>query len=565
MLTSLHIENVAVIKTLDLDFSKGFTVMTGETGAGKSIILGSVRMLLGARTDRDSIRTGEERATVEGLFSEIDDRSRVLLGESDITLDENGELLLLRTLTTEGRNICKINGRTVSLSTLKAAGQILIGIHGQHDTQLLLNEDTHRELLDRYGRCEEPFSVYREAYSESVKLKSRMEELLKEERFRSEWTKKYKTTVKEISMANLKPNEEEILEQRKKFLRDGEKLRKQAKIVYRALYKNEKGGSAYDLIEIAQTALEQLSEVLPESEEYIPRLTGFRLEMEEIAKSVAEVTSITDGNPVEELNQIEDRLDLLKALKKKYGSTLEEILACETEAKERLKEFAGREEELRFLKERLEKAVLLAREKGEVLSNCRKKAAEQLEKAVNNQLRYLDLEKVVFLVRSKKEYTENGVPKLMPNGMDDISFLISSNPGEPPKPIADIASGGELSRIMLALKVALADKESTPSLIFDEIDTGISGKTSQKIGMKLREISAYTQVFCVTHSAQVAACAHHHFKISKYEVNGRNRTAVEELSESERIEELARIMGGIHTSDTVRAGARELLAEGQKC
>ena len=451
------------------------------------------------------------------------------------------------------------------LSTLKAAGQILIGIHGQHDTQLLLSEDTHRVLLDRYGRCEEAFLAYREAYSESVRLKSRLEELLREERFRSERIKKYKTAVKEIAAANLKPDEEELLEQRKKILRDGEKLRKQAKIVYRALYKNEKGGSAYDLLEIAQTALEQLSEVLPEGEEYISRLTGFRLEMEEIAKSAGEVASIADGNPAEELNRIEDRLDLVKALKKKYGSTIEEILAYEAEAKNQLIELSGREEELRLLKERLEKAVLLSREKGEVLSNYRKKAAQQLEKAVNDQLRYLDLEKVVFLVQSEKEYTENGVPKLTPSGMDDISFLISSNPGEPPKPIADIASGGELSRIMLALKVALADKESTPSLIFDEIDTGISGKTSQKIGMKLREISAYTQVFCVTHSAQVAACGHHHFKIYKYEVDGRNRTAVEELGEADRIEELARIMGGIHTSDTVRAGARELLAEGQRC
>ena len=316
MLTSLHIENVAVIKTLNLDFSKGFTVLTGETGAGKSIILGSVRMLLGARTDRDSIRTGEEKATVEGLFSEIDDRSRALLNESGIAPDENGELLLLRTLTAEGRNTCKINGRAVPLSTLKAAGQILIGIHGQHDTQLLLSEDTHRVLLDRYGRCEEAFSAYREAYSESVRLKSRLEELLKEERFRIERTKKYKTAVKEIAAANLKPDEEELLEQRKKILRDGEKLRKQAKIVYRALYKNEKGGSAYDLLEIAQTALEQLSEVLPESEEYISRLTGFRLEMEEIAKSAGEVASIADGNPAEELNRLEDRLDLVKALKK---------------------------------------------------------------------------------------------------------------------------------------------------------------------------------------------------------------------------------------------------------
>ena len=385
---------------------------------------------------------------------------------------------------------------------------------------------------------------------------------------------KYESMSLEELKANMEKSRQELevaihnknlLEQRKKILRDGEKLRKQAKIVYRALYKNEKGGSAYDLLEIAQTALEQLSEVLPESEEYISRLTGFRLEMEEIAKSAGEVASIADGNPAEELNRLEDRLDLVKALKKKYGSTIEEILTYEAEAKNQLIELSGREEELRLLKERLEKAVLLSREKGEVLSNCRKKAAQQLEKAVNDQLRYLDLEKVVFLVQSEKEYTENGVPKLTPNGMDDISFLISSNPGEPPKPIADIASGGELSRIMLALKVALADKESTPSLIFDEIDTGISGKTSQKIGMKLREISAYTQVFCVTHSAQVAACGHHHFKISKYEVDGRNRTAVEELGEADRIEELARIMGGIHTSDTVRAGARELLAEGQKC
>ena len=269
-------------------------------------------------------------------------------------------------------------------------------------------------------------------------------------------------------------------------------------------------------------------------------------------------------NPTEELNRIEDRLELLRDLKKRYGGSLEEVLAYGERAKTWLEENEGRESRLKKLREDLEGAVGKARTEAAKLGEERSKAAAKLEKTVNEQIGYLDLSKVVFKVEVTEEQTPSGAPKLTATGSNAVRFLISANPGEPPKPISEIASGGELSRIMLALKVALSDKELTPSLVFDEIDTGISGKTSQKIGFKLRQISACTQVFCVTHSAQLASCGHHHLKISKTEVGGRNQTTVEELEDAGRVEELARIMGGIHVTETVRASARELLADGQK-
>ncbi len=563
MLSSLHIENIAVIKELDLDFSKGLTVMTGETGAGKSIIIGSVRLLMGARFDKDMIRAGEERASVEGLFTDIDERSCMLLAREGVLPDENGELLVFRSATTEGRSACKINGRAVPLSKLKAVGLLLVGIHGQHDTQSLLDEETHLTLLDRYGECEKQLAGYSAAYSASVALKSQLTQLLKEEEQRGETIKKLKFAVKEIGEAKLKNGEEEELESRKHLVRDAQKLIKQARIVYRGLYKNEKGNSAYDLIEIASTALEQLSEAMPSARDSIRRLTACQLELEEIAKGASALTAVCTDNPTEELNRIEDRLELIKGLKKRYGNTEEAIIQYAENAKEQLEVLVGREHEIKKIREELEISVSKVREEGAILSALRKRAAEQLEKIVNGEVRYLDLEKVIFRVDVEEEFTVPGVPKLTTNGYNKVRFLISANPGEPPKSISSIASGGELSRVMLALKVALADKEATPSLVFDEIDTGISGRTSQKIGMKLREIADYTQVFCITHSAQVAACGHWHYRIFKSEVDGRNRTQVHVLTYEERIEELSRIMGGIQITDIVRASAAELLLEGQ--
>lgn len=564
MLAALHIENIAVIKQLDLDFKDGLTVLTGETGAGKSIVIGSLRMLLGAKTDKDLIRSGEKEALVEGLFTDIPRDAKGRLLEEGIVPDENGELLLMRTLTVEGKNSCKINGRSVPLSKLKTAGQVLLAIHGQHDTQTLLKSDTHIHLLDRYGVSEQQLEDYKEAYAHSISLKSKLSALLKDEGQKEQTVKELKNAVKEISEAKLKAGEDEELESRKKVVRDAQKLAKQARIVYRALYKNEKGGSAGDLIEIASTALEQLVDALPESEEYIARLTACKLELEEIARNAYSVCELCTENPAEELNRIEDRLDLIKGLKKKYGPELSDVMLFEETARERLLSYSKRDEEIRFLKEELAQSVENARMQADALSVARRAGAAQLEEAVNRQVRYLDLDKVNFSISITEERSDKGTPKLTSLGQDTVCFMIVTNPGEPPKPLSDIASGGELSRIMLALKVALADKESTPSLVFDEIDTGISGKTSQKIGIKLREIGGYTQVFCITHSAQVAASGHHHYKIAKTEVDGRNRTQVWRLDHEGRVEELSRIMGGITITKAIRDGAEELLKDGQK-
>lgn len=563
MLSALHIENIAVIKELNVDFSPGLSVLTGETGAGKSILIGSVRMLLGSKADKDVIRDGENEALVEGLFCRIDQRSLSLLGELDVYPDENGELLLTRRVTRDGRSSCRLNGRAIPLSLLKSVGRILLGIHGQHDTQTLLLEETHLTLLDRYGGCEEQYEKYRESYLRSVSIKAKLSALMKEEGTRELMIEKYAKAKKEISEAALKPGEEEALENRKRILRDAQKLIKQARIVYRALYKNEKGTSAADLSEIAGTALEQLSEVLPEGEKYIAFLDECSAQFEEIAHAVSSFVELGNGNPSEELNRIEDRLELIRALKRKYGDSIEEILEAEKNAEEQLSVLLNRDDELRAQRSELERSVVEARKEGAELHRMRKKAGETLSRAVNEQMAFLDLGKVFFKAEVKELFASPETPKLTSSGIDSVRFLVTTNPGEPYKPLQNVASGGELSRIMLALKAALADKESTPTLVFDEIDTGVSGKTSQKIGIKLRALGRFAQVFCVTHSAQVAACGHHHYLIEKSEVSGRNVTSVKELSDDERIAELARIMGGIHVTQNVLLGAKELLADGQ--
>lgn len=564
MLSALHIENIAVIKELNVDFSSGFSVLTGETGAGKSIVIGSVRMLLGSKTDRDMIREGEKEASVEGLFSSLDARSASLLRELGVEPDENGELLLKRKVTSDGKSVCKINGRTVPLSLLRDTGRVLLGIHGQHDTQTLLSEETHLTLLDRYGACEAQYERYREAYRRSVEVKSRLTALLKEESDRDLLTEKYTRAKREILEAKLREGEEERLTERKKIVRDAQKLVKQARIVYRALYKNEKGASAAELTEIAQNALGQLSGVLPEGEQYAAFLSECSLKFEEIAHAAEAIIGIAGENPEDELNRIEDRLDLIRSLKRKYGDSVSEILYTCREAEEKLEMLKNRDKELEQLKTELERAVEEARKEGFALSALRRKAAKKLEKAVNAQTAFLDLDKVVFKVEANEEYIAPGTPKLTATGIDCVRFLVTTNPGEPFKPLSDVASGGELSRIMLALKAALADKESTPTLVFDEIDTGVSGKTSQKIGIRMRALGAFSQVFSVTHSAQVAACGHHHFLIEKEEKEGRSSTTIRELDEEGRINELSRIMGGIHITDSVRNSAKELLSDGQK-
>ncbi|MBE6638432.1 MAG: DNA repair protein RecN [Ruminococcaceae bacterium] len=559
MLRALHIENAALIRRLDIDFSAGFTVFTGETGAGKSIIIGSLGLLTGARADKELIRTGEDKAVVSGLFLIEDNEIIRQLAEIGAEPDENGEMILSRTVSLDGRSTCRINGRSVSLSLLRSVGQILIAIHGQHDTKSLLDPESHLPVLDRFAGNEEAKNEYHALYREIQQVKGKLSQLIKEKAETKRLSELLQREAKEIDQVSPKIGEIEALEQKRKFLQSARQLRKQANTVVHALYKNEKGVSASDLVGYAINAINAMGEAFPERDKALEKLTEFQLEMENIADSAASLASLAEEDPDAALHMIDDRLASIRILQKKYGATVEEILSHKESCKEkldRLEKSEGIESGLRI---QLEELVLKAREKAIALHNTRENAAEKLRKTVSELLAYLDLGKVQFETPVKLQYNDKNVLMLGSEGADIFEFLISANIGEPPRPIAKIASGGELSRIMLALKTALADSEETPTLIFDEIDTGISGKTSQKIGFLMKRISDATQILCVTHSAQLASSAANHFKIAKAENEGRTETSITELDEQGRIDELARILGGVEITETVRQNARELL------
>lgn len=559
MLRALHIENAALIRQLDIDISRQFTVFTGETGAGKSIIIGSLGLLTGNRADKDMIRTGCDKMVVSGLFSDLDASLLADLAEVGVETDDNGELLLSRTVTLDGRSICRINGRAVPLSMLRSAGQLLIAIHGQHDTKSLLDPATHLSVLDRFAANEKEKQAYKEVYKQIQAVKTELSTLLKEKAETKRLSELLRSEVAQIEKTSLKVGELEELEQKRKFLHSAKQLRKQANNVVHALYKNESGLSAADLIEYAITAISSMDDVFPNKEAVLEKLTESKLELESIADTASSLCSLADEDPEAALVAIDDRLTQIRVLQKKFGDDINGILEHAKQARERLELLEQSEGREVVLRQKLEKLVLEARELAVLLHNSREKAANKLQDCVCEQLAYLDLGKVRFETPVTLQYNDKKVLLLGADGADSFEFLISANVGEPPRPIAKIASGGELSRIMLALKTALADSESTPTLIFDEIDTGISGKTSQKIGFLMKMIASSTQVLCVTHSAQLASSATDHFRISKQESKGRTETSITELDYEGRIEELARILGGVEITDTVRQNAIELL------
>ena len=559
MLRALHIENAALIRRLDIDISENFTVFTGETGAGKSIIIGSLGLLTGSRADKDMIRTGEDKMLVSGLFSDLNKEIIKQLNDLGAETDENGEIVLSRTVSSDGRSVCRINGRTIPLSLLRSVGQILIAIHGQHDTKSLLDPSTHLSVLDCYAANDAEKAAYKDAYRQIQKVKNDLSLLLKEKAETRRLSDILRSEAAMIEKANLKIGEIEELEQKKRFLQSARHLKKQANTIVHALYKNEKGVSAYELIGYAIHAITAMEDAFPNKDAVIEKLTECNLELESIADSANSLCSLADEDPDQALSIIEDRLAEIHVLQKKFGPDIETIIAHAKDARNRLTLLEQSEGKEAKLRQTLENLVIGAREMALSLHNSRLEAANKLQKAVCEHLNYLDLGKVRFETPVNLQYNDKQVLLLGPEGADNFEFLISSNIGEPPKPIAKIASGGELSRIMLALKTELADSEDTPTLIFDEIDTGISGKTSQKIGFMMKNISKSTQIFCVTHSAQLASSASSHFKISKFESKGRTETNIKELDMEGRIEELARILGGVEITDIVRANAIELL------
>lgn len=560
MLTALHIENIAVVKRADIELGRGFTVLTGETGAGKSIIIDSINLLLGARPSRELLRAGEENAMVSALFTDISEENLKKLGELGVYADENGELMLQRNLSSDGRTQTRLNGRSIPVSLERELSAVLINIHGQHDNQSLLRPEGHIVFLDDYAGLGGALDDYAGCYAKLGELKRRMRALREGEQDKERRIELLKYQIEDIDSARLKDGEEDKLVAERAKLQNMEKIMKQTRTVYRSLYRSEKGSSAFELISAAADALAKLDGALPEASEMADRLRGYMYEVEDIAETVKSAADFGCDDPTSALNRIEDRLDAIHKLKRKYGADIGEILGFRARAAASLEDIELSEEKLKDCEKEYKATEVLAGEKASELHALRVEAAGRLERQIMSELAFLDMAKVSFRAEIRSAREGEGV-RYNPRGTDEVEFMISTNPGEPLKPLEKIASGGELSRIMLALKSAFADKEHTETLIYDEVDTGVSGKTSQKIGIKLAEAARDCQVICVTHSAQIAAVADEHLLIKKREVDGRAETEVVPLDRAGRVEELSRIMGGMELTDALRKSAEELMAQ----
>ena len=558
MLSSLHIENLAVIKSVDLDFSSGFSALTGETGSGKSIIIDSINLLLGAKADKELIRSGESSAMVSGVFS-FDDAEPAILSENGVALDDDGSLLIQRTISQDGRSVVKINGRTVTLSLLRDISTALVAIHGQNDTADLTESAKQLELIDLFAENSALLSEYAEKFSKLEAIRGKIKSIVEKERESARMAEILEYQISDIDSYALKIGEEEELVEKKLKIKNSEKITKNAGFVFKALKGSEKGSVAF-LLDRSTAALDQLSDVIPEFSDYSERLRDFLYQVEDIAEEVYAQISDMDDNPEETLNEIESRLDKISKLKRKYGLTIKDILEFRDNAEAELDVIKNSDSILNKLaieeKEVYGEALAIA----EKLHERRTEAAKKIETEVKNTLEFLDMPKVVFFASIKEEYNA-GQKVLYSTGCDQVEFYISANRGADAQPLSKVASGGELARVMLALKSVIADKDGTSTLIFDEIDAGVSGKTARKIGIKMLSLSKRTQLFSVTHSAQIASLADSHYLIKKADFNGATETRVALLDRDGRVNELSRILGGIDVTDAQRRAAIDMLEE----
>jgi len=552
MLRALHIENIAVIRRVDLDFRKGFSVLTGETGAGKSIIIDSINLLLGNRVSRELIRTGAAAAQVSAVFEELScDVCRVL---ADMGFPcEDGSLMLQRTLNADGRSQTRLNGQTITQTLQREIARMLVSIHGQSDSQKLLQKSAHRELLDAYAHPDAALSAYSKIYRELRQTQKKIEAVSRDESEKLRMKEILSFQISDIDSLKLSEGEEEPLLRERDRLLNLEQINRQVELCYRALRGGDKV-SALSLLSRAERALEGLDGLIDGTDGLLERLATAISEIEDVAETVAGFADTDREDPTVRIDRIEGRLDAISKLKRKYGNSVEEILAFRARAARELEEIECSDELLEQLKKQEARLIAEAKEAATVLTRLRKQAANEVMKSVTEALTFLDMPKVRFeIAMTSTELSEHGA--------DDVEFLIATNAGEPLAPMIKIASGGELSRIMLALRSVLNDRDGAATVIFDEIDTGISGKTSRKVGIKLAETARHAQVLCVTHSAQIASLATDHFLITKTEREGRAETDVKLLDTDSRVEEIARILGGIEVTDVQRNAAREMIEE----
>lgn len=562
MLLSLHIENIAVIKRLDIDFNKGFTVLTGETGAGKSIIIDAINLLLGARADKELVRTGESQAISAGLFGGLSDIALSALAEAGVYPDEDGNILIQRLVFADGRSQIKINGRASTLGLLRVISPTLVSIHGQSDTASIAEPEKQLELIDIYASNATLLEEYRKAYADLSSVREQIADIKRREAERERLCEILEYQIKDIDSLALYDGEEEELIDRKVKIKNSEKITKNAGFVYKALKGSEKGSVAY-LLDRSVTALSQLVEVIPSFAGYVETLKDMLANAEDIGEEVLAQVEDMDADPTSALNSIEARLDKIAKIKRKYGITVKDVLEFRDKARAELDTLENSEELLSKLVRDEEKLYTRAHEIALSLHRARVEAARLIEESVRATLEFLDMPKVVFFT-SITEDTDGERRVLYKDGFDKIEFYISANKGADAQPLGKIASGGELARIMLALKSAIADKDGVSTVVYDEIDAGVSGKTARKIGIKMLSLSESSQLFCVTHSAQIASLADTHLLIRKREVDGKTETGITVLDNSGRIDELSRILGGINVTAAQRKAAEDMLLERDK-
>lgn len=549
MLSVLHIENIAVIEQADISFDRGFNVLTGETGAGKSIVIDAISAILGERVYRDMIRTGTSRAVVRAVFTEIPELS--WFADNGIAYDP--EVLIQREIYQDGKNICRVNGQPVSVSILKKLGLQLINIHGQRDSQQLFDEGYHLSYLDSFAGNETLLAAYGEAYSQVTALRLKIQKLTMDEGEKLRRLEALKFQIDEISRAELKPGEDEILESRRKLLQNAEKLSGGLEAATGSLYGSDDQDGATSLLAQAERALTKISRLDPALEALHNRVADLMYQVQDVAEELRDQRDMFAYSG-DELEEIEARLDLIHRLRRKYGATCQDILDYLARAQKELDEIQFADDEIARLEGKLKKAEEDAWRIAKVLRQARQTGGEKLAERILLELRQLDMPKVQF----QCVFTETA---LQANGADTVAFYMSANVGEALKPMNKVASGGELARIMLALKNVLAQQDRVPTLIFDEVDTGVSGRAAQKVAEKLRAVAEGKQVLCVTHLPQIAALAHTHMLISKGERDGRTYTTVTPLDVEGRKMELARIIGGASITETTIKSAAEMLRQ----
>ena len=547
MLSLLHIENIAVIERADISFDRGFNVLTGETGAGKSIVIDAISAILGERAYRDMIRTGTTKASVRAVFTDVPELS--WFAENGVEYDP--ETIIQREVHLDGKNVCRVNGSLVTVSILRKLGIQLINIHGQHDSASLFDEANHLTYLDAFADHEELLSGYSEKYSEVVRLRREIDSLTMDEGEKLRRMETLKYQIEEISRANLEPGEDEALEVRRKLLQNAEKLSNGIETAVECLYGGEDSDGAASLLAQAERELARLGRFTDAFAALHERVTDLMYQVQDVAE---EVVSARDdlSYSADELENIEARLDVIHRLRRKYGVTCADILEYLEKAKQELDAMEFSDDHLERLKKKLKVAEKVAWDSALALRKNRMETARKLSERILTELTQLDMPRVQF----ECAFTEL---ELTPNGADAVAFYMSANAGEALKPMSKVASGGELARIMLAMKNVLAEKDQVNTLIFDEVDTGVSGRAAQKVAEKLRSVAAHKQVLCVTHLPQMAALAHTHLLIAKSEREGRTYTTVTPLDLEGRKKELARIIGGANITETTLKSAEEML------